>query len=296
MKIDLNQNIKTTQLGEPDYPKLLSAINDPPKKLYYRGQLAICNQSTLAAVGSRQHSDYGRQACQQIIGPLARQGIIIVSGLALGIDGLAHQAALDNQGQTIAVLGSGVDQLTVHPASHRQLAENIIRQDGLLISEYPPGFKPTNYSFPQRNRIIAGLSLATLIIEAAKKSGALITAQCALDYNREVLAIPHPITAKTGEGANNLIQTGAGLVNKPEDIINLLHLPKPRQPIRQPPTWPTDPAEAKILKILSTAAKHIDLIIKESQLDSSVVNGKLTLLEINGLIKNIGGMVYNLNY
>lgn len=294
MKRNINQNIKITQLGESDYPKLLAAINDPPKKLYYRGQLDICHQPTLAAVGSRQHSDYGQQACERIIGPLAKQGIIIVSGLALGIDGLAHQTALDNQGKTIAVLGSGVDRLTVHPSSHRQLAEDIIERGGLLISEYPPEFKPTNYSFPQRNRIIAGLSLATLIIEAAKKSGALITAQCALDYNREVLAIPHPITANTGEGANNLIQIGASLVNKPEDIINLLNLPKPSRLTKRPPLLPTDPIEAKILKILSIDAKHIDLIIKESELDSSVINGKLTLLEINGLIKNIGGMVYSL--
>jgi DNA processing protein len=185
------ENIKTISIGDDDYPKLLAEITDPPITLFCRGDIATGDNPTVAVVGTRNCSQYGKQACQEITSGLARSGIIIVSGLALGLDGVAHQAALDSGGQTMAVLGSGVDDSHIHPSSHRYLAQKIIAEGGAVISEYPPGFLPTQYSFPARNRVIAGLSLGTLVVEAAEESGALITARCALDYNREEIGRAH---------------------------------------------------------------------------------------------------------
>ena len=218
------ENITTISINDPAYPALLKEINDPPFVLFIRGKLPNTNSPTLGVVGTRKLTPYGKSACQEIVGPLVNQGIVIVSGLALGIDGVAHQVAVDNNSPTIAVLGGGVDKKTVSPPSHRDLAEKIITTGGAVISEYPPGFTPTVYSFPARNRIIAGLSLGTLVIEAAEKSGALITAKCALDYNRDVFAVPHTITSPTGIGPNNLIKMGAKVVTKASDIIESLSL------------------------------------------------------------------------
>ncbi len=284
--------IKTTALGQADYPKLLAKIYDPPKVLYYRGDLSICDQPTLAVVGSRKFSPYGQQACQHIVGPLARQGMVIVSGLALGIDGISHQTALDNQGKTIAVLGSGVDDNSIFPVTNRHLARKIIENKNLIISEFPCGFRPTSYSFPTRNRIIAGLSLGTLIIEAAEKSGALITASCALDYNREVFAVPNPIFSPTSAGVNNLIKNGAFPVTLPADITKILNIQDIKQTMIVRQLIPASKQEEAIYKILSKEPKHIDLIIKQTNLDSHIVNGTLTLMEIKGLVKNVGNMMY----
>lgn len=217
-KLD-KEKIDTVSINEPGYPQLLKEINDSPHTLFIRGKLPLDKTPTIGVVGTRKFTDYGKLACEEIVGPLARQGIIIVSGLALGIDGIAHKTTLNNKGTTVAVLGGGVDKKTVAPTSHSDLAEQIIADGGAVISEYPPGFTPTAYSFPARNRIIAGLSLGTLIIEAAEKSGALITTRCALDYNREVFAVPHPINSPTGAGPNNLIKMGAKLVTKHTDIL-----------------------------------------------------------------------------
>ncbi|TSC83982.1 MAG: Uncharacterized protein G01um101413_785 [Parcubacteria group bacterium Gr01-1014_13] len=218
------ENITTISINNPAYPKLLKEINDPPFTLFIRGKLPNTNLPTLGVVGTRKFTAYGKSTCQEIVGPLVNKGIVIVSGLALGIDGIAHQIAVGNNGITIAVLGGGVDKRTVAPASHRDLAEKIIATGGAVISEYPPGFTPTVYSFPARNRIIAGLSLGTLVIEAAEKSGALITARCALDYNRDVFAVPHALNSPTGIGPNNLIKMGAKVVTQASDIIESLSL------------------------------------------------------------------------
>jgi len=288
-------NIKVVSVNEEYYPKLLAEITDPPHTLFYRGDLSIKNQPTLAVVGSRRYTDYGKRACEQIIGPLAQQGMIIVSGLALGIDGISHQCTLNNQGKTIAVLGSGIDAYTIYPASHKQLAEKIITAGGAVISEYPPGFKPTKYTFPARNRIIAGLSLGTLVVEAAQISGTLITAQCALDYNREVFAVPHAITSITGVGTNNLIKMGAKLVNSAEDITDALNLVNLKQITANRKILPSSPTEEKILSTLSKEPTHVDLIIKQTKLDSPKINGTLTLMEMKGMVKNVGGMMYILS-
>ena len=286
------ENIQTVSLGDADYPALLSEITDPPHTLFYRGTLPPTEMPTLAVVGTRRMTTYGKMICEDLVMPLARQGVLIVSGLALGIDGVAHSTALTTNGITMAVLGSGIDRLCVYPSAHKQLSEKIITAGGSLISEYPPGFLPTQYSFPARNRIVAGLSLGTLVIEAPIKSGALITARCALDYNREVMAVPHAIISPTGAGPNNLIKFGAKMITEPNDILEALNLQTIKQIIPTNQPIGDNQTEEKILKHLSRESKNINQIILESQLNSSTISSTLILMEIKGSIKNLGGMNY----
>ena len=286
------ENINTISISEPGYPELLKEINDPPHTLFIRGKLPNPNSPTLAVVGTRKFTPYGKLTCEEIVTPLAGQGIIIVSGLAFGIDAIAHQTTLDNDGITIAVLGGGVDKKTIAPSSHLKLAEEIIAKGGAVISEYPPGFAPTLYSFPARNRIVAGLSLGTLVIEAPLTSGALITAKCALDYNREVFAVPHSLNSPTGIGPNNLRKMGAKLITQASDIIESLSLTGLGEIINNKQTLPSTPTEARILEFLSKEPQHIDLIIKSSGLDSPTVNSTLVLMEMKGKVRNLGGMNY----
>lgn len=286
------EQIITVSINETGYPQLLKEITDPPHTLFVRGALPQPQRPTLAVVGTRKYTTYGKLACEEIVGPLASSGIVIVSGLAFGIDAIAHQITLNNKGTTIAVLGGGVDKNTVAPASHQLLAEQIIASGGALVSEYPPGFLPTAYSFPARNRIIAGLSLGTLIIEAPETSGALITTRYALDYNREVFAIPHNLNSPTGIGPNNLIKMGAKLISKPEDILEALSIQGLGEIINNQQNLPSTPVEARILECLSKEPKHIDIIIKTTGLDSPTVNSALTLMEMKGRVRNVGGMNY----
>lgn len=214
------QSIKTVSLNEPGYPELLKNIPDPPLTLFYRGLIPEDYPAVrVAIVGTRQASPYGLKATEGISAELARVKAVIVSGLALGIDGVAHTTTLDVGGVTIAVLGCGVDNQTIYPKQHTDLAEAIIAGGGAVLSEYPPGFGPKKYTFPARNRIIAGLSHITVVTEAPEHSGALITAYSALDYNREVAALPHAVTNLSGRGGNLLIKRGAALVENAMDIL-----------------------------------------------------------------------------
>ncbi len=286
------ENIQTVAINEPSYPALLKEITDPPFVLFVRGKLPGGNSPALGVVGTRKFTAYGKFSCQEMVAPLVENGVVIVSGLAMGIDGIAHQTAVDKNGITVAVLGGGVDKKTVAPTAHYQLAEQIIATGGALVSEYPPGFAPTLYSFPARNRIIAGLSLGTLVIEAPVTSGALITARCALDYNREVFAIPHSLNSPTGLGPNNLIKMGAKLVTEASDIIESLSLTGLGEIINNKQILPSTPTEAQILQFLSKEPLHIDLIIKTTGLDSPTVNSALVLMEMKGKVRNLGGMNY----
>ncbi len=286
------ENIHTVSLNEPYYPKLLAEIADPPHTLFVRGQLPADNIPAVAIVGTRRHTTYAKQITGDIARPLATQGIVIVSGLALGIDGIAHSETLSVGGTTVAVLGSGINSQHIYPASHRHLAERIIDAGGAIISEYPPEFLPTQYSFPARNRIIAGLTLGTVVIEAPAQSGSLITARCALDYNREVFAIPHPITSLAGIGNNNLLKMGAHLVTEAVDITDALNLLNLKQTDANKKPVMASEAESAIWAVLSREPKHVNNIIKESDLDSPIVNSTLVLMEMKGLIKNLGGMNY----
>jgi DNA processing protein len=243
-------------------------------------------------VGTRHHTSYGKQVCEDLVRELAAQHLIIVSGLALGIDGIAHETTLATHGKTIAVLGSGINREGVYPSFHKNLAEKIIDTGGALISEYPPYFLPTHYSFPARNRIIAGLTLGTLVIEAPRESGSLITAKHALDYNREVLSVPHPITSLRGEGCNSLIKLGASLVRSAQDVMEALNLKNVQQLVENRHSIPSSPTEEAIAKILSKEPLHIDAIIKHTRLESHRVNSTLLLMEMKGVVQNIGAMRY----
>lgn len=287
--------INTVSIFDEDYPALLKEITDPPPVIFFRGKLQDENEPSIGIVGTRKCTVYGKQATHDIAFELAKNGVTIVSGLALGIDGIAHEAALEAGGKTIAVLGSGVDRKNIYPASHQPLAERIISSGGCVLSEYPPGFEPTQYSFPARNRIIAGLSLGTLVAEAPIKSGALITAERCLDYNRDVFAIPHPITSLQGAGGNELLKKGATLVSDASDILHSLEITSSfkssgNDKIKKP--IPTDQLETDICSLLENEPKQVDEIIKSIGLPSGQITGKLTLMEMKGLISNIGGMTY----
>ncbi len=284
------ENIQTVSLNNPAYPKLLKEINDPPHTLFIRGTLLSGTQPSVGVVGTRKMTTYGKQACQELVSDMVRHDIAIVSGLALGIDGVAHQTAIDGKGITIAVLGSGVNKNNIYPAAHKRLADDIIQSGGAVISEYPPGFSPTQYSFPARNRIIAGLSAGTLVIEAPETSGALITARCALDYNREVFCIPHTIYSTTGTGPNNLIKQGAHLVQTCQDILDALQIKTVSTTTPAKLDFTSNQTEAQILQCLSKEPTHIDVIIKATGLSSAAINSTLLLLEMNGHIRNLGGM------
>ena len=289
---ELEKNkIKTICFDEPQYPKLLKEIDDPPICLFYRGEIPKDSAPCLGVVGTRKNSSYAKVACEELVEQLSNKNVVIVSGLAFGIDSIAHSATIKKQGLTVAVLGSGVNDKNIMPRNNLGLARDIINSGGAVISEYPPGFEASKITFPARNRIIAGLSLGTLVIEAPEKSGSLITAKFALEYNREVFAIPHSINSKLGIGNNNLLKMGAAPVTDADDIVdalnlNQLRLPKSNTCIQLPTI------QAKIYSCLNKNPKHINLIIKETGLTSSQVGSELILMEINGLIKNLGNNNY----
>jgi len=286
-----NENIHVITQKDEEYPELLKQIYDPPLCLFVRGNIPK-NIPSISVVGSRKNSSYGARVVEEIVGELSRNGINIVSGLALGIDGLAHRAALQNQGPTVAVLGGGIDKASVYPRYHYNLSEEIIANGGAVISEYAPGTQPNRYTFPERNRIIAGMTLGTFVIEAGEKSGTLITAQCALESNREVFAVPNNIYAPSAKGTNNLIAFGAKLVQSAKDILETLDIKSLNQQSKARQVLPDSPTEAKVLTYLSTIPIHIDEITQKTELPSHVVSSTLTMMEMKGKCKNIGGMNY----
>lgn len=283
--------IRVVTIEDADYPALLKTIYDPPVALFTRGILKT-NELALALVGTRRNSAYGKQVTQELVRGLVPRGLTIVSGLALGIDGFAHEAALTAGGRTIAVLGSGIDRPSVFPSTHTGLADRIVAGGGAVISEYPPGTRSSVFSFPRRNRIIAGLSLATVVIEGSATSGALITAQCALDNGREVFAVPQNITSSTAIGPHILIQQGAHLVTNADDIAHLLNLAERQTHQTAQAIIPESPTEAAVLALLSREPIHVDVIIKQSALPSHVIASTLTLMEMKGFARNLGSMMY----
>jgi DNA processing protein len=221
-----NLHMNTAVLSFDAFPSLLKEIPDPPKELYYKGTLPSSSSVLIAVVGSRKYTEYGRRATESIIAGLSGYDVVIVSGLAFGIDAVAHRAALKHNIPTVAIPGSGLDLSGVYPRAHRGLAEEILKKGGVLLSEYKDGTKIYPSNFPARNRIMAGISVATLIIEAKERSGTLITARLALEYNREVFAVPGSIFSDSSVGTNSLIRDGASPVQSAHDIIEELHLIK----------------------------------------------------------------------
>ena len=290
-KILEQEKIHCVFADDAEYPPLLKEIYDPPFCLFVRGELKKIS-FPLAVVGPRAFSLYGKQVAEELVTELARRGLAIVSGLAIGIDGIAHEAALASNGRTIAVLGGGNDRQHVVPAGHRYVADKIIAGGGAVITEYPPGVMPTKYTFPRRNRIIAGMTLGTLVIEAGEESGSLITAQCALDNGREVFAVPQNIHSPTAVGVNNLLKMGAKPVTSPADILDALNLRDVAEYVTNRAILPDSPIEAKLLEHLSREPLHVDQLTKRSSLDSPTVNSALTIMEMKGKVRNIGGMMY----
>jgi DNA processing protein len=284
------KNIKIVTIFDKQYPKLLKEIYAPPPLLYYLGDFDINQDFLLAVVGTRKMSAYGEQITQQLVSELTRCGLNIVSGLALGIDACAHQAALANRGKTTAVLGSGLDQ--IYPATNRRLSQKIIENHGLIISEFPLGTIPFKSNFPQRNRIISGLSLGTLIIEAGIKSGALITAKYALEQNREVFAVPGNINHTLAAGPNQLIKMGAKMVTQASDILETLNLEQAQIFQTTQKIIPATETEKTLFKFLSDEPLHVDKLANLARLNISVTNATWTIMEMKGLIKNLGQQNY----
>lgn len=275
--------------ADPTYPSTLKTITPAPKKLYLRGTLPDPARPTVAIVGTRRFTRYGKEWTERIAADLVRAGVIIVSGLARGIDATAHAQAVAAGVSTIAVLGSGIDDASLYPRQNLELAHRILDTGGCLVSEYPEGTRGTSYTFPERNRIIAGLSLGTLVTEAPIKSGALITARHALDYNREVFAIPHPLGYFTGEGCNELLSQGAHFVQSARDILEVLEIAVPEKILDYVPQNET---ETKLLAALSREPMHIDALIAETGIASADVVTTLTMLELKGVVKNMGEMTF----
>lgn len=286
------ENVKIITFNDPQYPKLLKEIDNFPALLFYKGTFQKQDEFSLAIVGTRKMSIYGRQIILEIVRDLVQNNLVIVSGLAKGVDALAHQTTLELGGRTIAVLGSGLGNKDIYPFENRNLAQKIIEQNGLLLSEYPPETLPQKYFFPYRNRIIAGLSLGTLIIEAPEKSGALITARYALEQGREIFAVPGNIHNLNSVGCNNLIKMGGKLVNNANDILDALNFVRTVKPIVKKIIKPSNKEEAELLKFLSEEPIHIDKLIEFSKLSPTAINSVLTMMEINGKIKHLGGMYY----
>lgn len=282
-----NENVEAIIFSNERYPPLLKTLYDPPAVLFVRGVLPNPDRKHLSVVGSRKASGYGKDVTRVLVTPLAKAGVVIVSGLAYGIDALAHQAALDANGTTIAVLGSGVDAQSIYPSANRALASQILARGGAIVSEYPIGTMPLKEHFPVRNRIIAGLSHGTLVIEATLKSGSLITARAALEQGRDVYAVPGPIHAPLSEGPNNLIKMGATPVTHPSDI-------HPVETEENSQSYqPANEEERLVYQTIEAIPRHVDELIRLSELQPAIVNRAITMLEIKGVIQHNGGQYYS---
>ena len=272
------------------YPPRLKEIYDKPPVLYVKGEILPEDERSLAVVGTRRPTAYGREVTRQVTSDLAQNGIAIVSGLAKGVDGVAHRAALDAGARTIAVMGSGLD--VMYPREHAELAARIA-ESGAVVSEFPLGTRPDARNFPRRNRIISGMSLGTLVAEAPESSGALLTARHALEQDREVFCVPGSVLAPNSRGGNRLIRDSAAkLVTCADDIIEELNLSSVEYQIELAAFFPEDEAQATALKYVTFDPIHIDEIIRNSSLPSSTVSGALTMMELRGLVRQVGGMNY----
>ncbi|MBI4180749.1 MAG: DNA-protecting protein DprA [Chloroflexi bacterium] len=283
--------VKTITYHDHDYPSRLKEIYDYPPIIYLRGSLLPEDEWCLSVVGTRRATAYGRQVTEEIVADLVRSKITIVSGLAKGIDSVAHQSALEAGGRSLAVFACGLD--TVYPSENANLARRIMQQ-GAIISEYPLGTKPKPEHFPRRNRIMSGLSLGVLVVEAGDTSGAMITAHMALEQNREVFAIPGSILSPASLGTNHLIQEGAKLVSDYTDILEELNLTVVAHQVEMKELIPPSDTESLLLRQLGTEPTHIDAVCRSSGLPVATVSSTLAMLELKGLVKQVGAMNYTL--
>ncbi len=271
------------------YPRILREIPGPPPVLYVRGMLPLQDEPTVAIVGTRRATSYGREATTRIASELAAAGVTIVSGLAKGIDGFAHRAALESAGRTVAVMASGVD--IIYPPEHRQLAERIV-ESGALVSDYPPGAKPDAPNFPARNRIISGLSLATIVIEAPSRSGALITVGFAADQGRDVYAVPGSILSAASEGSNRLLRQGAIPLTSAADLLEDLKLAPSVVEEPEQIAFPMTDDERSLYALVTSEPQHIDELAYGAGFTIAAASALLTMLELKGLVINAGAQHY----
>lgn len=283
------QEIQILTWDDPLYPAHLKQIDQPPPILYLKGAFSPEDAWAVAIVGTRAVTAYGRQVTEEIATVLVQNGVTIVSGLARGVDAVAHSAAVKAGGRTLAVLGSGVDR--IYPPEHRALAEKIMLQ-GAVLSDYAPGTPPESANFPPRNRIISGLSLAVVVIEAAETSGSLITASFAAEQGRDVFAVPGNIFAPQSKGTNRLIANGAKPLLAVNDILEALDLTRniERREIRK--ALPADPTEAALFQLIGAEPLHVDEIRAQTGLPIDRVSSTLAMMELKGMVRQVGGMQY----
>jgi DNA processing protein len=297
-RVDLDAVLqRVTALGltiytwdSPDYPALLRNIAQPPPVLYVKGTISPADEFAVAVVGTRHASAYGKEVARRLARGLAENGVTVVSGLALGIDGVAHRAALDAGGRTLAVLACGLD--SVYPSSHRELAERIVAA-GALVSDYPVGTRPDAANFPPRNRLISGLSLGTLVVEAGIKSGALITVRFALEQGRETFAVPGNIYNRSSSGTNALLQAGeAKLVTSVNDILEELNLTMMSQHTEARAIVPETVEERTLLAHVGPEPVHLDELVRASGLTTATVSSTLVMMELKGMVRRVDNTRY----
>lgn len=288
MKPSLTDTIHTFRPEDCEFPQVLQTIPDPPRALYVQGDTlgALLQQPCVAIVGSRKVSPYGQAVTTQLASQLARAGVVIVSGLAIGVDAIAHRATLQAGGLTFAVLASGLNE--VYPAGHHSLAQQILEQGGALVSEYAPGTGIRKHHFIARNRLVSGLCQAIIITEAAENSGTLHTARFALEQGREVLAVPGNITSPVSAGTNNLIKAGAAPITHINDVFHALGLQNPLEAPVASPKGATS-AEQLLIDLLKTGTSDGSQLLQQSKLPVITFNQTLTMLEINGAVRSLGG-------
>lgn len=283
---------KINQISPQDnkFTQIITSLADTPKKLYYIGTLPTERRPTVAIVGTRKPTSYGVEVTKKLAYDLAKRGVVIVSGMALGVDGLAHRAALEAGGATLAVLGNGLNEF--YPTTHRQLGEDIIKSGGAVISEYEPDVPAYPANFLQRNRIVSGLSDAIIITEAAAKSGTLNTAAHALEQGKEIFVVPGNITSPLSSGCNKLLKQGAIPATCAEDILEVI-APQLLQPQAQLALG-DNPLQTKIIQLLQSGIRDGDQLQQESEADASNFATELTMMEINGLIRSLGANQWTL--
>jgi DNA processing protein len=282
--------LESLTLDDTDYPEPLRRISDPPPVLFVRGSFSAADSPAVAIVGTRRVSAYGRAVAERLAADLAAAGVTVVSGLAKGVDTVAHRAALDAGGRTIAVLGNGLDQ--VYPPENAGLAKRMVEPDrGAVVTEFAPGVPPDAVNFPRRNRIISGLSKAIVVVEAGQKSGALITADFALEQGRDVLAVPGSILSAGSIGSNTLLKEGATLVTGVEDILDAIGV-QPAAARGAQALQGLPPGEQAVVNVLTAEPRHVDEIALAAARPAAEVGATLVILELRGLARQVGGATY----
>ncbi len=284
-----NNHIQTTRVIDDNYPALLKTIHDPPPIIFYQGTLPANESLHIAVVGSRKVSPYGISAAEHLSEALSRAGTVVVSGMAFGVDEIAHRSTIKTKGTTMAVLGSGL--LNIGTSRQRYMARDIIENGGCVMSEFSVRAPGLQHHYPYRNRVVSGISHGTLVIEATEKSGSLITARSALEQGRDVFAVPGSIFAENSKGTNNLIKMGAIAITSADDIFAHLQIEQVL-PVAQVEHTPDSAEEARILELLSKNPIHIDELTRTTQMAARIVAQTLSLMEMKGRTRQIGGMYY----